>query len=147
MLPYAKGKYSPFAFFSSPKTSIAMSKKNNSRWAFGLGLLAGALAGYYLNSNQGREWRRRTRQQVNEMTQEVSDRAREQFNQLTDKVEALTRKAQSYFDNLTHSAEEKVEKAKHAADEVAEEVKSSFQKGVDKARRKVNAKKGQTDSE
>jgi len=90
-----------------------MSDQKNQNWKLGFGLLAGALAGYWLNSNQGRRVRK-----------EMQTSAVEYTNQATDYIKTQA-------ENLSSVAGEYIDQGKEAVQHAAHAVKGKFTSNVD----------------
>ena len=90
-----------------------MSDQKNQNWKLGFGLLAGALAGYWLNSNQGRRVRK-----------EMQTSAVEYTNQATEYIKTQA-------DSLISTASEYFDQSKEAVQQVAQTVKNKFTSNVD----------------
>ncbi|WP_367390465.1 hypothetical protein [Lewinella sp. LCG006] len=90
-----------------------MSDQKNQNWKLGFGLLAGALAGYWLNSNQGRRVRK-----------EMQTSAIEYTNQATEYIKTQA-------DSLSSTASEYFDQSKEAVQQAAQTVKNKFTSNVD----------------
>lgn len=120
-------------------------------WKLGLGLLAGAAAGYWLNTAEGRRFRQRAQSQLNDYSEnagqflaEQSDRAEEGFNHYVGKGKELVEqgketaqeKRRELKNNLISGADSTAEAAERKVDSLSD----SLKKGIKKA--KTNVKKG-----
>ncbi len=114
-----------------------MAKKGNEGWAFGFGLLAGVFLGLYLSSDRGRELRHRTREKIGDFSEELGEMAQQKFGQIASEVETVVEKGQAMVDKMGKSVKKSLEQSSNAADDVIADVKTRFQKGVDKAKKRL----------
>lgn len=104
--------------------------KNNSKilLTLGAGAVAGAIVGYFLNSDQGR----RTRSQAAQSVKSTANDAKMKMNELAASSKAALSnakgKAKSYADNISQTANETIESAK-----------SSFERGKEATKAKVKS--------
>ena len=128
-----------------------MSKRTNEKVALGLGLIAGGVLGYWLNSDQGRE----VRTDVADKAVDYSQKAKEQTDQLSQNLnqqatqisERLNNQAQYLSENLNRTvdqgrsylaqATETVRSQFQSAEEGAEDMSKDFKAGVDYALKNI----------
>ncbi|PHI18746.1 hypothetical protein CEQ90_16455 [Lewinellaceae bacterium SD302] len=117
-------------------------------WKLGLGLLAGAAAGYWLNTAEGRRFRQRAQGQLNEYSEqagqyiaETTESVEKGFGQyveqgknlLEDGKQAAQQRKKSLKDNLVSGALNAADVAEEKVDSLSESLKS----GIRKAKAKV----------
>ncbi len=142
-----------------------MAKKSNNEGGLALllGAAVGAAAGFWLNSTEGRLWRKKTFEQAEEFGKDFSTRAssvasnvQNDFSHFTDtakkKVDQLNKQAQKTVEELKHMGDEFVEKTKTRVEKASAEnkksedkMKSAFQEGVDKAKAQIDKMKNDLD--
>ncbi len=128
-------------------------KKGTSGFAILLSAAAGAVAGYWLNTTEGKLWRKKTMEQAEELSKDLKKRAGEFTEVVEEEVGYFTDSAKTTFDDLGKQAkrtadqlkkegERFVQEAKDAMDntqtESDESLKAAFQEGVDKAKKKMS---------
>lgn len=119
-----------------------MKDSSNQNWKFGFGLLAGALAGYWLNSDHGRRVRNEVKDTAVEYGEKASEYVKEQVSAAGEAanhyyqqgVEAV-QSARSAFSN---SAEEQIDKMADRAETMVESAESNLKKGIKKAHKTLN---------
>lgn len=116
-----------------------------SNWKFGLGLLAGAAAGYWLNTTEGKRFRQQTQNQLNEYGEqagqylaETAERAENSLNEYTEKGKTLLedgkQRAQTQGENLKQSLISGAETAADKAEQAVDNISNSLKKGIQKAK-------------
>lgn len=116
-----------------------MSNQSNQNWKIGLGVLAGAAFGFWLNSDQGR----RARNQVQDSAQEYGEQAVDYVNK---QASAISENANQYIQQGKATAANVADTVKKtltsSVDEVAdtttnavEGAEAEMKKGIDRARR------------
>ncbi|CAH1001364.1 hypothetical protein LEM8419_02265 [Neolewinella maritima] len=144
-------------------------------WALGFGLLTGIAVGYYLNSNEGRSMQRKAKAQFDEYGNQVTTYTEQAKTKGQELVETAKTKGQEYLtdakvktNDLTAQAKVKLEEGKQWASKQAETVKetvdkkaaatsdaaksatsnleSSFNRGVNKAERKMDENRERIDN-
>lgn len=124
-----------------------MKDRTRERVALGLGLLAGAAIGLFLNSDKGRK----IRKDASEKVGELSDKAREEFDHLSEearnKAKKISEDVAQAVDRgkefVTHTGETIREKAmwlKGTTEEKLDVVEKDFKAGVDYAIRNIKKK-------
>ncbi|TNE56385.1 MAG: hypothetical protein EP344_12680 [Bacteroidetes bacterium] len=104
--------------------------KNTSKMllAMGASALAGAAAGYYLNSDKGRKTRRKAVKQIRKTANEASDRINEMADTAKTTIGRFAGQAEHYMGQITQSA-----------DEVLEAASDTLEKGKKAARARMSA--------
>ncbi|PHI19355.1 hypothetical protein CEQ90_13440 [Lewinellaceae bacterium SD302] len=95
-------------------------KKSNSGWALGLGLLAGAAIGYYLNSNEGRRMRNNIQSEFNDYGNQIGGIATE-----------AGRLASNYANEARFKSQQLANNARNKASELADSTRQSINSGKD----------------
>ena len=113
-------------------------RESNSGWKFWVGLAAGIAAGWYLNSEEGRQWRRQTAERLNEWTDEVNEIAQKEANQLSARASESLEKSKEYADTTRDKLKRKVKDASKSAEELIDKTEESFEKAADWANKKLN---------
>ncbi len=110
---------------------------SNNRRFFGLGLIAGAALGYWLNSEKGKAFRKDVATMVGEYSDELSVMARENALKLSGNLSTAMEDGQHWVSGakgkLKTSIHELADTAEHTVDDVADKLET----GLEKARRRV----------
>lgn len=114
-----------------------MTEKNARRWMFGIGLLAGGVAGYLLNSDKGREVRRKAADTATEYGEKATVFAKEKAEMLNENFHTMVDKGEKMVNDFSGRFQEKWRKTAATAEELLDEVEGTFRKGLEKARRRV----------
>lgn len=134
-----------------------MESKIKKRYLLGAGLLAGVALGYYLNTNEGRAWRKKAAAQLDEYGNEIGGIASELGTLASNYAGEAKNKGSEFVNEVRHRGEHFAEQAKQtvasgkdwvnetagsikgtAADKIAS-AESSFKQGVNQAKAKVNS--------
>ena len=69
--------------------------------AFVAGITVGAVATYFLTTEEGRKWRKETSKRMNEFAKRLSKQAQDHFEQYAERVEVVADKTMDYMDGNT----------------------------------------------
>ncbi len=106
----------------------------------GLGLIAGAAAGHYLASPEGKKFQHDTKQKFNELNETVQHKLKESSETTANKLNEVSEKAKTWADDISNTVKEKIYNAKDSVEDVAEEVQNDFESGISKAKRVIKAR-------
>ena len=119
-----------------------MSDRNDQNWKLGFGLLAGALLGYWLNSNQGRRVRAEMRDTATAYGEQAANYVREQADNIQQTTQQYYEQGKAIVDDTTTAVKNtftsQVDNLAEEAINVTDNVESGIKKGIKKARTKVN---------
>lgn len=87
-------------------------KSNNSFWALGVGILAGAAIGYYLNSDKGREVRANVKSEFDDYTDQLGGIANEAGKLASNYAREAQYQGRQFVDNTKTRANELVDNAR-----------------------------------
>jgi gas vesicle protein len=118
-----------------------MSTSQNNNWKIAFGVLAGAVAGYWLNSDQGRKTRKAAREAALEYSNEAAQFAQEKANAIAEGAKGLYEQGVHALDQVSSSIKSTV---MHSTDSIAEQAgkevdraEDKIQAGIEKARKNV----------
>lgn len=114
-----------------------MNQKNKDRLSFGLGLAAGLFVGYYLSSEEGQELRKRVQQRLLELSEDLGLRVQEQFDNLSEYLDAFLNKGEDMAEKVKETVSSGTEEAGEKAESFVADARSSFLRGMERARRTV----------
>ncbi len=123
-----------------------MEDKTKDRINFGLGLVTGIFIGYYISSDEGKELRQIAQKRLDEISEELGEKVQEQIGLVSESVESAFLKGRSYVEEASDSVEGEIERSSESAEDVISSARSSFLKGMEKARRRVEGQRPQTDT-
>jgi gas vesicle protein len=116
---------------------LGMKEKTKNQVNFGLGILAGALIGYYLASDQGKELRMHARQRLEELSEELGEKFQEQIESILSGVDAVFAKGQQYAQDVESSFKSNLDKTTESAEDMFSGARSSFMRGMERARQRL----------
>jgi len=117
-----------------------MNNDNKTFMGLALGLFAGAAAGYYLASDDGKKMRKQAKKQAKKLEAQAKVALKEQSEVLTAKFNEVSDTAKTFVNDATQNAKTKYAEYKNEANDVVEEAEGSFQKGINSAKAKIAAK-------
>ncbi|MEN0047963.1 MAG: YtxH domain-containing protein [Bacteroidota bacterium] len=120
-----------------------MSNQRRNKGLFWLGLIAGAAAGYWLNSDRGRKFQQDTAEKAKEYGSQIKETSQQQMEQLSNNVNKWIEQGQSYASDIQTVMKERINTASSKAKTVVNDAESSFQKGARKAKEAVENQKKQ----
>lgn len=117
-----------------------MNDNNKGFIALAIGLFAGAAAGYYLATDDGKKLRKQAKRQFESLDNQVRSTLKEQTEVLSKKINEISNSAKTAVNDATLTAKSKLASFKNGAEDVVEDAESSFQQGINSARNKMQAK-------
>lgn len=123
-----------------------MKDKTKDRLNFGLGLLTGIFIGYYISSDEGKELRKIAQGQLDDISEQLGEKVQEQIGLISESVESALMRGQTYVEGATGSVQDEVERSSDSAEDVLSSAKSSFFRGMERARRRIERKDQQEEN-
>lgn len=123
-----------------------MKDKTKDRLNFGLGLLTGIFIGYYISSDEGKELRKIAQRQLDDISEQLGEKVQEQIGLISESVESALMRGQTYVEGATGSVQDEVERSSDSAEDVLSSAKSSFFRGMERARRRIERKDQQEEN-
>lgn len=120
-----------------------MSNQRRNNGLFWLGLVAGAAAGYWLNSDRGRKFQQDTADKAKEYGSQIKETSQQQIEQLSSNVNQWIEQGQTYASDIQTVLKERINTASSKAKTAVNNVESSFQRGARKAKETVKGQKKQ----
>ncbi|MCO6492030.1 MAG: YtxH domain-containing protein [Phaeodactylibacter sp.] len=124
-----------------------MKDRTRERVALGLGLLAGAAIGLFLNSDKGRKMRQETGEKIGEVSEKalselshLSEEVRHKANQFSDEVSHAVERSRDFVSNTGGAIKERAKWLKGATEEKLDVVNKDFKAGVDFALSNIKKK-------
>ncbi len=113
-----------------------MEKRRRNGLLFLLGVAVGAAAGYYANSDEGRQVRRETGDKLNEFGNEMSTSAKEQMDQLSQNMNRAVDRSKHYVDDVGSTLKSRINTLAKASEERTNQemvkAKRKIRKGIRK---------------
>ncbi len=106
------------------------SHSNNSGWIFFAGLATGAVLGYLLNTDRGRELR-------TEYADSAKSAIQHGWENASHSVQDAIEKGKHYASDLSGKLQSKLSRASDTAHEGVEAAESAFQRGADRAKSRM----------
>jgi gas vesicle protein len=118
-----------------------MDNPQNQNWKFGFGLLAGALVGYWLNSDKGRRVRTEIQNNASVYGEQAVEYVKNQADTISETANKYYEQGKEVLDNATTTVKQTFAKqVDHVADEaeqVVEATETKVKSGIDRARRNI----------
>lgn len=103
-------------------------------WKFGLGLLAGAAAGYWLNTAEGRRFRKRAQGQLEQYSEQAGQYLAEASENVEKGVSEYLEKSKAQTEKLKNNLASGAVNIADAAEEKVDELSESLKRGIRKAK-------------
>jgi hypothetical protein len=123
-----------------------MRENSNSGWKFWFGLACGIAAGYYLNTEKGRQLRRDTSERVNQWSQDVSERARTGYENFSTKAGEALERSKNYADRTRSTLKDKIHQAANAVENLVDRTEEGYERAADWAANKLHTGDTTTDT-
>lgn len=112
---------------------------------FLLGAIAGAAAGFYLNSAEGRRFRERMAEQATDYGRTISEQAQNQYSHLSSNVNSALEQGKTYVNEFGKTVKTKIDEVANTAKSAVGSIETGFQKGMNKAKEEASRRKEQID--
>lgn len=113
-------------------------ESNHSGWIFLAGLATGAVVGYLLNSDKGREIRTDAATKAMEYGEQARTMAQDKWSTVASTVNSIVEKGKSYAADVSSKLQERINSTSSSAQDAVDQAETSFQKGANKAKARVN---------
>lgn len=117
-----------------------MKDSNKILIGLGLGLIAAGAAGYFLTTDEGKKFEKRTKKQLKKLEKELTASIKNNANLITEKVATASETAKAWSSEASEMIQNKIASSADVAEDAVEEVQEDFESGADKARRNIAAK-------
>lgn len=115
-------------------------RQSKSMWALGIGLIAGGAAGYYLATENGRAFRKKISDQVNNLQEQVRTTVAEKASNLGNTISNAADNAKNWVSGMADKAKETISYASDSTQNTVEEAEDSFKKGANRAKSNLENK-------
>ncbi|MCB0520203.1 MAG: YtxH domain-containing protein [Lewinellaceae bacterium] len=113
-------------------------ESNNSGWIFLAGLATGAVLGYLINTDKGRQIRTDAATKAVEYGEQARTVAQSAWETTSETVNSIIGKGKEYASEVSTKLQERISSASSTAQNKVEEAESAFQQGANKAKARVN---------
>ena len=110
------------------------SESNNSSWIFLAGLTTGAVVGYLINTDKGRQIRTEAANKAVEYGSQASTFAQEKLSSASSTVSDILEKGKAYASEVSAKLQERIKSGAQVAQEEIEETENAFQRGANRAK-------------
>ena len=117
-----------------------MSNRNRNLAGLAFGVIAGAAAGYYLASEDGKKLRQDVSNNFRKMETDLKNTIQNQSQTISNKFGEFTESAKSFVNDTASTVQNKISSYQNSAEDVVEEAESDFQRGINRANNKLNQK-------
>ncbi|MBK9018159.1 MAG: YtxH domain-containing protein [Saprospiraceae bacterium] len=108
---------------------------HNSGWIFLAGLATGAVVGYLINSDKGRQVRDEAATKVVEYSGQARDFAQEKVATVASTVSSIIEKGKAYAHEVSAKLQERIKSGSEDAQGVVEDTETAFQQGANMAKK------------
>lgn len=115
-----------------------MENKRKNRLAVALGVVAGAAAGWWLNSDRGRKFRKDTAEKAVEVGNQVGDTAREQISNVSENLKNLAGQGKETIAKAGDAIKNGISNLASSASDQVDSGENALKNGADKAKNKLN---------
>lgn len=112
-------------------------RKKDTGFALLFGVAAGAALGWWLNSDNGRDWRRRTADNITDYSDQVAHKATEGMETARESVNRAFSKSKLYASNVSESLVDKARDYAETATNVMDQTGDALKEGAEKARKQL----------
>jgi gas vesicle protein len=109
-------------------------ESNNSGWIFLAGLATGAVVGYLINSDKGRQVRSEAATKVVEYGGQAREFAQEKVATVASTVSSIIEKGKAYASEVSTKLQDRIKSSSENAQDVVEGAETAFQQGANKAK-------------
>ncbi|MCB0643680.1 MAG: YtxH domain-containing protein [Phaeodactylibacter sp.] len=113
-------------------------RKRNNALLLALGAAAGAAAGWWLNTDKGRRFRKDSAEKINRWGEEMSEKASEKVADIKDGVQQTLSKGQDLVSQAGDAIKSKINVFANSAADTVDEAEKKFQNGVQKAKNEMS---------
>jgi gas vesicle protein len=116
---------------------VVMEDRSKKGLLFLLGVVAGAAAGYYINSEEGKRARRQAAQRVNEFGHEMEERARGQIDQFSSNLNEAVDRSKHYANDVTSNLKSRIDSLAGRSRQTLIRAENAYEANIQKAKRKI----------
>ena len=112
-------------------------ESNNSGWIFLAGLATGAVVGYLINSDKGREVRNDAADKVVEYGEQAKSFAVDKYSSAASAVNNIIDKGKNYASEVSAKLQERIKSGSDEAQGAVEDAETAFQRGANRAKNQL----------
>ncbi|MEM9887761.1 MAG: hypothetical protein AAF849_17840 [Bacteroidota bacterium] len=115
-----------------------MNSQRSNAWKFWLGIAAGAAAGYYLNSDEGRRARRQAVTKANEYGTQIQEKAQVTYQQAAENVNGVLEKGKEQAGRFQKQAKSTINQVSSSLKSTVDASTKAVKKSVKEGQEKIN---------
>lgn len=112
-------------------------ESNNSGWIFLAGLATGAVVGYLINTDKGREVRNEAASKAMEYGEQAKSYAVDKYSNAASTVSNIIEKGKAYATEVSAKLLERIKSGSDEAVSAVEDAESAFQRGANRAKSQI----------
>ena len=112
-------------------------ESNNSGWIFLAGLATGAVMGYLINTDKGREVRSEAANKALEYGEQAKSYAVDKYSNAASTVSNIIDKGKSYAAEVSAKLQERIKSGSEEAQSAVEDAETAFQRGANRAKSQI----------
>lgn len=109
-------------------------ESNNSGWVFLAGLATGAVVGYLINTDKGRQVRNEAVNKATEYGSQARDYAQDKISTAASTVSSVIEKGKAYAAEVSAKLQERIKSGSEEAQSSLEDAETAFQRGANRAK-------------
>lgn len=113
-------------------------ESNNSGWIFLAGLATGAVVGYLINTDRGREVRKEAATKAVEYGEQAKSFAADKYSSAASTVGSIIEKGKAYATEVSTNLLERIQRGSEEAQGAVEDAETAFQRGANRAKKKIS---------
>ncbi|MCU0348909.1 MAG: YtxH domain-containing protein [Saprospiraceae bacterium] len=110
------------------------SESNMNGWIFLAGLATGAVVGYMLNTDRGRQLRHEAADKAADYGNQARHYASDKYSNVASTVSSIIDKGKSYAAEVSQKLQQEIKEGSEIAQDTLEEAENAFQRGANKAK-------------
>ena len=115
-------------------------------FTFLVGIAAGAAAGYYLSTEEGRRMRERLGDRTQHFTDEASTYARQTSERVNENLQSALAQSREKVNEFTETVKHRVDELSATAKSSVDRTANSFQEGIERGKAKLDKQKAEIEN-
>ena len=115
-------------------------------FTFLVGIAAGAAAGYYLSTEEGRRMRERLGERTQTLTNEAGTYARQTTERVNENLQTALDQSREKVNEFTETVKHRVDELSSTAKSQLDRTSNSFQEGIERGKAKLDKQKAEIEN-